>query len=194
MNNCRLSVANYGQVAVRATRVVHGMSIVSYGGEPQSRNGKAFYSSKRTSGSFDLQLIFSSHRRYRQVAEWLERYGRWVANPGTDASPMRVTIPSRNFDKTAALTTGVTFGDVAIGITYTMNLAFMGSRDPLDLSSRHLSTFAVPDSDDPALPHLYPGGTQTSGDVNESWDNAVYDGPDLLPSVLAPEGDTVRRR
>lgn len=172
--NCLITVANFGHLHVRATRVVHGMSVVAYASEGQSRTSKAFYSSKRTSGSFELRLIFSKNHTYRVVCDWLERYSRWAADPATDASPVRVVIPVRNFDKTGILKSGVTFGDDVTDVTKSVDLAFVGSRDPYELDSPVLSQFALGErTDDPALPYFYPAARQLSG-RSTGWDT-LYD-------------------
>lgn len=172
--NCTISVARFGHLHVRATRVVHGMSIVAYAPEGQSRRGKTFYSSKRTSGSFDIRLVFSKYAIYETVCDWLERYGRWATDPNTIAAPCRVTVPARNFDMTGVLKGGVTFGDAVGTVVHAVDLAFVGSRDPLEFDSPILSTFERGRrTDDPALPHFYPAGTQLTGRT-DGWDT-LYD-------------------
>lgn len=178
--NCTISIANFGRARVRATRVVHGMSVVAYAGEDQSRAGKAFYPSKRTSGSFELTLVFARDRGYKQVMEWLQRYQRWAGNPRTKANPCRVTIPSRNFDKVGVLESGVEFGDNVQAVTHTVTLGFVGSSDPINFKSDIVSRFRLPKYKDPALPYLYPGGEQLKGG-EYGWDT-VYDiGNDITP-------------
>ena len=168
--NCTVSIAGHGKKAVRATRVVHGMSVVAYASEGQSRARKTFYSSKRTSGSFELTLTFATHAGYTAFNEWLERYARQSANPRAVPAPVRVIIPSRNFDKVGALSGGVTYGDEIDATSYQITLSFVGSRDPLDLGVKtNLSQFQMPKSKDLALPYLYPGGKQLGG-KERGWD------------------------
>ena len=193
-NNCVISIPNFGKARVRATRVVHGMSVVAYAGEDESRAGKAFYPSKRTSGSFELTLKFARDKGYREVMEWLQRYQRWAGNPKTQASACRVVIPSRNFDKIGILETGVTFGDEVQSVTHTVTLGFVGSSDPRNFDNKGLvSVFKKPKDNDPALDYFYPvkqlKGNQTGWDTVYDvpaeeilLDNPGSDQPNLNPS------------
>lgn len=184
--NCLISIADYGAHRVKATRVTHGMSVVAYSGEGVSRRGRAFYPSKRTSGSFELDLVFTTYGGYRKIANWLERYSRWASNPKSLATPVRVVIPSRNFDKVGVLEEGLTFGDVVAATSYTMTLAFVGSRDPMEMNGRNLSMFRLPKNiDDPALPYLYPAGTQLK--VGETGFDTIYDEP--VEDLVNPGGN-----
>lgn len=173
--NCTISIANFGRARVRATRVTHGMSVIAYAGEAESRAGKAIYLSKRTSGSFELSLVFARDDRYRQVMEWLQRYQRWAGNPKTKAGACRVTIPSRNFDKVGILESGVTFGDQVDAVTHKVTLGFVGSSDPIGFKNDTVSKFALPKHQDPSLPYFYPAGRQLKGD-QMGWDT-IYDLP-----------------
>ena len=162
--NCVLSIPEFGRITVRALNVTHGMNIVAYAGEGQSRKGKAFYSSKRTSGSFELSLIFAKYESYHAVCQWLELYSRWMSDPTTPTIPCRVMIPARNFDKTGVLEDGITFGTAVGDVTYTIQLAFIGSRDPIEMNDVTVSNFTLgARRDDPALPYFYPAGTQLKG-------------------------------
>ena len=193
--NCTISIANFGRARVRATRVVHGMSVVAYAGEDQSRAGKAFYPSKRTSGSFELTLVFSRDKGYRQVMEWLQRYQRWAGNPKTQANPCRVLIPSRDFDKIGVLESGVTFGDDVRDITHKVTLAFAGASDPIDFKNSVVSKYVRAKSKDPSLPYFYPAGSQLKGTAS-GWD-MIYDiDPDEVtlgdPGVISSPGGGFR--
>lgn len=173
--NCLISIAGDtkhpnagfpgGVIRVKATRVTHGMSIVEYSTSGDSRRYSAFYPSKMTSGSFELDVIFSSHRGYEATAKWLQQYSRWVSNANTPTNPVRVIIPDRDFDKTGILETGLTFGDT-IGTSYRMTLSFVGSKDPVEMIGKNFSTFLIPGParKDAALPYLYPAGNPLKAD------------------------------
>lgn len=172
--NCVISIANFGRARVRATRVVTGMSVVAYASESQSRTGAAFYPSKRTSGSFELTLVFAQDRSYRRVCEWLERYSRWSANPKTPASAARVMIPARKFDMVGVIRSGIEYGDAVSDVTHSVTMSFVGARDPLDLRDPAISRFRMGrNRKDKALPYFYPAGRQLRGDAYGSdfdWD------------------------
>ena len=174
--NCTISIANFGAVRVKAMRATHGMSVVAYNGGGQSRHGEAFYPSKRTSGSFELVLKFSSYEGYERVGVWLQRYMIWAGNPKALATPVRVQIPSRDFDKIGALEKGPSFGDQVAATSYEMNLGFVGARDPMAMGGTYVSRFQRPKVKDPAAEYFYPAGTQLSGQQN-GWDTAY----DYLP-------------
>lgn len=195
--NCTISIPDFGAVRVKALRVVHGMSVVSYSAGGESRHGEAFYSSKRTSGSFELTIQFGSYGGYHRVAQWLKRYMIWAGNPKALATPVRVQIPNRDFDKTGALESGVSFGDRVAATSYQMELAFVGARDPLEMGGDYVSKFVKPKVRDTAVPFFYPGWVQLSGlqngwdtfyDVHENDDEAddlPFDLPDIdLPGLF----------
>jgi hypothetical protein len=172
--NCLISVANFGHLNVRAISVSHGISVVAYAGEGTARRSKSFYPSKRTSGSFELELIFAKRDTYKVVCDWLERYCRWASDPNTNASACRVVIPNRDFDKTAVLKGGITFGDDVKVVAHRVMLSFVGSRDPISLSDPIVSIYQPPaDTSDPSLPYFYPAGPQLSGSQS-GWD-LLYD-------------------
>lgn len=169
--NCVISIPTFGKVRVKATHLIHGVNMFGIGGgEEQSRTRKFFFTTHKTSGGFYLGVVFTSHAQHERFMEWLERYARWIADPYSPGAPARVVIPSRNFDKTAILEAGIEYGDEAGQFVYRSELRFMGSRDPVDLSttSTILSTFEA--ARDRTLVRLYPSG---SGQATlKSW-NAV---------------------
>lgn len=173
--NCLITIAQFGKVRVKAERVTHGMSIVEYSSSGQTRRYRAFYPSKRTSGSFELDLVFTTFRGYKKFAEWLERYSRHASNPRTATNAARVVIPSRKFDKVGVLESGITYGDRVGATSYRMQLAFVGSRSPVEVSNQTASRFVLPAAKkkDKALPYLYPAGTQLSG--NDRGEDTIWD-------------------
>lgn len=161
--NCTLSVDRFGSVNVIAETVSHGISLISYGaGAGETRMFQSFYTSKRTSGSFDLGLVFPSYEDYERVMKWIERYGRWASNPHAIPSPMRVQIPSRNFNKTGIPETGITYGDKAGSVTYRVTLAFMGASSVLEHDDESISR-VLKDVSTSELVHLYPAGSPGGG-------------------------------
>ena len=159
--NCLLSIKDYGTRRVVVTRVTHGMSVFTFNNdESQSRHRKQFLTFKRTSGSFDLSLIFTSSQARDRLSEWFRTYLIQASDPNGVTHPVRVTIPSRQFDKTGILEGELEYGDIVGTPTYKLELKFMGSRDPLDLTNDQLrSRFVPPESADPILPRLYPSGS-----------------------------------
>lgn len=184
--NCTISIPGFGAIRVKATRVTHGMSVIQYNVGGEGRNVGAFYASKRTSGSFELDLVFGTYWGYERVMLWLQSYMYWAGNPKTFATPVRVTIPSRNFDKTGALEAGVSFGDKVGEVTYKATLEFVGARDPLEMAGTYVSQYALPDNSDPSLPYFNPSGDELKGQQN-GWDTAY----DYLPDPATPDDSPV---
>lgn len=188
--NCLLSIEGYGERRVKAIRVSHGISIINFGNdESKSRRGKHFLTYRRTSGSFDLRLIFSTYDEYADLMDWLKRYVIRNQSQHRAPKPVRVIIPARNFDKIGTLEGGLTFGDKALGVTYSVDLKFMGSSDPLDLKDdKILSIFELPkDTSDPALPYLYPAGSQLTG-VEVGDDVGDFDQEYIFPGEFGGGG------
>jgi hypothetical protein len=168
--NCVISVPNFGSIKLVVIRLVFGLNIFTFGagGEIESRTAKQFHTSHRTSGSFDITMVFNSWPRYDEAMKWFERYIQWAADPNTDASPARVVVPSRRFDRTAVLEGGLTFGDQAGKVVYLVELSFKGARDPVtNIKSSDLLAKFVP-AEESELVRLLPASYGRSG--RNSWD------------------------
>jgi len=181
--NGLLTAQGWGTLYVRIMSIGHGMSIVSSGSK--SRRGRTVYITRRTSGSFGVNFLCASSQEYDIFGAWIRGYGERLARSAPTVGPVRVMCPSRNFDK-VAIPKGVTFGDTSLSHIYPISIQFLGSRDPVPLTSDFTSTFVLPNhSDDPSLPYYYPGGTQLSGD--EKGIDSLFDVP---PADLS---DTLNR-
>lgn len=175
--NCTLSVPRFGQRNVIAERVSHGLNVIPYAGEGESRNRRTLYTSKRSSGSFDLDLVFPSYEDYESTMKWLTRFGKWVSNPYGVPAAMRVTIPSRKFDKNGILEGGITFGDQVGSFVYRVNLAFMGASGAMDHTSEDSGDISWVDrKGDEKVARLYPS-------------NSLIGGVDLVDRSLSPSMD-----
>lgn len=161
--NALISIKNYGERRVVVTRVVHGMSVFAHNQEPEaeSRTRKAFLTYKRSSGSFDMTTVFTSSQRREVFCDWLRGYMVRISNPNAMTVPVRVIVPSREFDKTAMLEGDLVYGDRVGDIIYPLELSFMGASSPINRFDDSLrSKFSLPVSEDPALTYLYPAGSQ----------------------------------
>lgn len=161
--NCTISVAGYGTRSFYCTGVQYGINVVANQGA--SRNGQAFYPLKRTSGSFTLMLLFPNHRDYQNAAIWFANYATIMANGSDKLGPMRVQIPSSEFDKVAIVKSGIEFGDTMESVTYGMTLGFDGARDSLDPASALISSFITPKGVDTIGRYFFPATTPT-GDAS----------------------------
>jgi hypothetical protein len=97
---------------------------------------------------------------------------------------MRVTVPSRGFDKMGVPSSGVTFGDNRTTTVHRMTLTFVGTADPIGSfgtgnikAPTAISQFSIPDDPTHTLPYFYPGGTQLSG--VDMGDDLLYDAGSL---------------
>jgi len=167
--NCIISIPSYGKTRVWVESIVHGLNIFTFGPEntQESRTRRQFVTSKRTSGSFTLDLIFTSHNSREQFLSWLEGYVRWAANPSTDSTSIRVVVPSRGFDKLGVLGGALAYGDEVGKVLYKTQLGFIGGKDPLDLDTlAGVSTFIGFQDDstnrEGTLIRFYPNGSASN--------------------------------
>ncbi len=180
--NCLISIPSYGKTYVWVESIVHGLNIFTFGPEnsQESRTRRQFFTSHRTSGSFTLDLIFTSHDSREQFLSWLEGYARWAGNPSTNSTSVRVVVPSRGFDKMGVLDGALAYGDEVGKVLYQTRIGFMGGRDPLDLDTQAgLSTFIGYQEDENnrevdnhghTLVRLYPNGSASNSLYR--WDEA----------------------
>ena len=169
--NCLISIPDYGKATVWVEQVVHGLSIFNLvpTNNQQSRTRRHFFTSHRTSGSFVLTCVFTTHRAEERFTEWLEEYARWAANPNTNSTSARVVVPSRGFDKMGVLAETLSYGDELGKLLRKVEVRFMGGRDPLDLNEfgSLLSVFNAGEND--SLARLYPDASGSSVMDSYSW-------------------------
>lgn len=185
-SNATMSASKWGTIYVKILQIGHGVHIAS--STVQTRFSRALYATKRTSGTFGLVIVCSSYDEYDSLGKWITGYGRKAASTEGGVGPVRVVVPSRNFDK-VAIPSGVTFGDAVGAITYPVSINFTGARDPVPHTPGFISSFSLPTGRDvdPALPYFYPGGTQLAGAAKG--DDALYDvveDDSSAPSVPPP--------
>lgn len=153
--NCTLSASGYGQVGVVVSSFSHGMEVI--GSSDQGRNRKAFYASARTSTAFSITILLGSDRtRYALFVLWLKSYCDRLASPNGGVAPMRVRIPSRNFDRLAVPRSGIRFGDNMEEISRKLVINFIGARSPDDFANPIASQFV--NTTDADARYFYPGG------------------------------------
>lgn len=167
--NCLISIPSYGKTYVMVESIVHGLNIFTFGPEnsQESRTRRQFFTSRRTSGSFTLDLIFTSHNSREQFLSWLEGYARWAANPSTNSTSVRVVVPSRGFDKLGVLGGSMDYGDEVGKVLYKTRIGFIGGKDPLDLETLEgVSTFIGFQDDstnrEGTLIRFYPNGSASN--------------------------------
>lgn len=176
--NATLSIRNFGERRLVVTRIAHGMSIWNSSSD-ESRTRHSFTPSARSSGSFDVEAVFTSSEAREEFAEWLRGYMMNAASPWTNTHPARLIVPSRRIDRVGVPSSSeMAYGDRMGDILYPLSLGFAGTSDPQDRTSELASKFVLPESSDPSLPYLYPAGSQLRGDMGED-DEGVYE-PDYL--------------
>lgn len=174
--NCTLAVQTYGERRVVVTRVAYGLEILTSSNEDQSRSAKQFHTAKVAYGTFHLNMVFTSWEAREDFNIWMETYLRRLTNPGRQyLYPMRVTIPSRKFERIGIPQGGLRYGDEVARATYPAALVFHAATDPQKANLSELTaTFKPAESDDPALAYLYPAGEQLSG-LQKGADFAEFD-------------------
>jgi hypothetical protein len=162
--NCLLNAVGHGVWNVRASRIGFGIRVTS--NESSSRFGRAFYAAGRVSSDFTVSILFGDNEgEYRAFANWMQDFGRKVADPDSEVKFMQVIYLPRNFVRSGFYKNGVTFGDSVAEISFGMNLTFVGAHsaeDYVDYQGAQ-SQFRGP-KDSP----FYPGGYQESGISKET--------------------------
>lgn len=181
---CYLSAQGVSSFRARARGVAYGIRLIY--DEGNARNFRAFYVTKRTSGSFALSVMFSNVADYQAFGDWLQHWGGLAAEPvpSQRVQPfLRVTIPAINFDKSGVPTEGVTFGSTAGEVVKEMMIHFIGARDVIGGTvNLGESTFKNVDLEvSPELPYFYPAGLQLKGD--EKGEDTIYEDPDYLKAA-----------
>lgn len=177
--NCTISVKNYGERKVRVTRIHHGISVIS-DSSGATRNSRDWFARVVTSGSFAMSTVYPDHDSYESMADWLAEYGRRLSAEEPTVGVMRITVPSRNFDRLAVCAgtprsgaSGIAFGARWNALTYVLDLNFVGTSNPTALTSQ-TSRFERPRQGYSISKHFYPGGYQQSGNPSEV---GLYDNP-----------------
>lgn len=184
--NTILSVKGYGRQSVVLTKISFGLAM-NVSDTDMSRNGRMFKTYKVTSGTMTVDLVFNSHARHEAFMKWLQGHVRRSANPELSIQPIRILCPVRDIDKLAFLKSGITFGDKAGQASYPAQLAFSMVSDKSMLGERDRSIFQLPESDDPALPYLYPAGSQLFGGATGRDVEREFDGvPDIETGNAQP--------
>jgi hypothetical protein len=164
--NCTLSASGYpGAVKVAIERFSHGMEII--GTSDAARSRKAFYVSAVTTSNFSITILCGSDpTRFALLTLWLKGYGDRLGNPDGGVGPMRVQIPSRQFDRLAILKTGVRFGERVGAFSRRIALGFVGAVSPGDFANPMASNFV--NSTDVEARYFYPGGQQLDASADPS--------------------------
>lgn len=188
-----LSIERYGERRVTVTTIDYGVGLQT-SPVAHSRRGRNFFTIRRKSGSFEIGIVFTSHAEYESMMNWLKEYLFRTTIRESDVYPVRVIVPSRGFDMSGTLNGGLTYGDRVGQFTYKVTLSFGTGRDRLALNTgNNISEFNLPSAEDPALPYLYPAGSQLSGMMMGK--DAILDTSefDELPDIDTESTRTKRR-
>lgn len=141
-NNARVSVQNWGFKDIMITGLGYGKTVAS--SESEARREKAFYSKRATSGLWFVETIFTSYEEFTAFQFWLLTYYNRITDPKmAPLSPMKVSVPSRKFEKLGYPVAELQFGDYVNRVTYTMTLNFVSASDP-DVTAASASKYAPP--------------------------------------------------
>ena len=156
------SIQSYGKRNVVVTAVSFGLELNTDDSDT-GRFARMFKTHHVTTGSVSIGLVFNSHAAYQSFMKWLQGYVRRASDPNFATHPIVFTCPSRNLNMTLIFTGGVTFGDKVGMAAYPANLNFKQIEERVLLTEENRSIFQLPESDDLALPYLYPSGNQLNG-------------------------------
>lgn len=189
--NGTLSATNYGAKRVTIEKVTYAVEFIA--DQDQTRMGRAYYAKQMTAAPFQIAIVCASHGEAQVLADWFKGYGDRAASGHAQVGSMRVTVPSRQFDKMGVPSTGIVFGDDRTSVLYRMNISFAGTGDPIgglglvDTTAKGVSTFSMPEDESKILPHFYPGGVQLSGD--DMGEDLLYDRGTLTPEEVQRQID-----
>lgn len=169
--NCTLSVAGYGASTVILERFSHGLDIIA--SQDSGRQRKALYVSAVTASRFSITIALGSDpARAFLFFIWLKTYADRLANPNNGLGPMRVQVPSRNFDRMAILKTGIRVNENLEQINRRLTLGFIGARTPDDFANPMASEFV--NTEDADARYFYPAGQQLT--AADDPDDALFGG------------------
>ena len=169
--NATFSAFGYGSVSVPVERFSHGIDIT--GSSDAARTRKAFYIEAVSASHFTVTILTGSDPgRFALLTLWFKSYGDRLANPNGGVGPMRVQVPSRNFDRLAILKSGVRFGETLDEVGRRITLSFIGARSPGDFDNPMASQFI--DTTDTEGRYFYPGGKQLT--VADDPEDSLYGG------------------
>lgn len=188
--NCWI-ISDDGWKNVHATYLNTGMSIIA--DEAKSSRGRTFHPWKRTSSSFTMEVTHPSYSEYREFNEWLVSYMDRILSGDFSLGPFRVIIPSRRFDKTVIIESGITFGRKWDDFIWRQRLEFAGASTPVDLTDDPLNilsygsaaTYYTTETESGDYPSAF--AIAEHGDaVTARWntDRNLYDGQTNLPDHL----------
>ncbi len=159
--NCVLTVPNYGTYQLVVISASYDLNIIAT--EEQSVNAKYLYTRQVQTDTFSIQAVFTQSGDRRAFANWYQGYAKQATSP-SPVGPMRVQIPSRNFDMFGFLTDGVQETFTPKDVTWTLSLnfkgAFMANQSGYASGADPISLASGPDA---ANPYFYPSGNPSSG-------------------------------
>lgn len=172
--NAIMYADNYGGHYVVANALDYGITII--GQADEARQNRAFYVRKVIDDMFSIEVVFTKYAEYKEFSDWLLHYGLAAAGDSTAYPPMRVLVPSQEFDKFGIPQTGITFGDDPRLNAWHMVIEFQGTRDPTSFNTNAYSTFVQASADLVHAQYYYPAGTQLTGSA-KGQDDPFYDIP-----------------
>lgn len=131
--NATFTAGSWGSMDAFCLHISRGMTVIS--SEDSGRYNRSLYVRRTTSGSFALTLTFRNHDEHQDFMNRMAQYARLLADPESGIPPMLVSVPSRNFLRTAIPTSGISFGDQAGRILHPATINFEGATDPLALNN-----------------------------------------------------------
>lgn len=131
--NGKMVAIGWGSLWVKVKSIRYGMSIMS--SEDSTRFSKVVYPQKVTDAGFVLGIVFTTEARRRSVADLLQGYARLAGDPDSGVGPMVVAVPKRKFVRIGIPVRGVDYDDRVGAITYSMDIQFVGTSDPLNVGT-----------------------------------------------------------
>lgn len=134
------TISAYGlspqDIAVRVNQIAYGLNII--GQEDEAAYAKTFYVRQVQEDVFYLTVEFITAKERRDFFSWYQNYAIQATKP-SPVGPMRVQVPSRNFDFYGTLTQGVQEVTTPQDVTWNMTLQFNGAQPTTSLSSAYIN-------------------------------------------------------
>ena len=130
--NCLFSVNGYGGVLASATRIEHGISILS--SESSTRHNRVLLPRRKSLSHFKINIKHTTRSEFNQFNEWMKVYAESISSPDGSYGAMRVFCPAASFDRMCVPVSGVSFGVAFNDFVWSQTLEFSVASSPVDIT------------------------------------------------------------
>jgi hypothetical protein len=177
--NTILTAAGVGSFQLRTHQISFSMNVICT--EDQSSTYKYLYTRQAQTDTFALQVIYDSMAERDSFFNWYYQYANLAIVPSPVGS-IRVQIPSRNFDMTGTLISGLNKTNTPSDVLWDNTLEFKGATFT-NQSGVPLASKFVASPDPVASKFFYPESTDL---------NAAVTVPGTTPALVVKQATAVQ--